>query len=245
MIPYDAQGRQRRMVQQLIVGELDCPRLPWLQPASEKLRQKVAARLTSAKAWYTDRYRLFFICPVTLTLAETNDGKGYEVTLPKKWVSKYGAAIKVTIQVLRIAAATGHIVGLPIPRLPSAKDVISNVEAQAVDALNEYLNMEGVEPGLAEGGMQAFNDAFNEALELDETAVSTSGSKLAALKPVTGAAYRALRELVHKLDPTLQKCGLEKAGPSPDGKYEWVKPDAESRAQFLRGSLHHLLRGPM
>ena len=220
MIPYDAQGRQRRMVQQLIVGELDCPRLPWLQPASEKLRQKVAARLTSAKAWYTDRYRLFFICPVTLTLAETNDGKGYEVTLPKKWVSKYGAAIKVTIQVLRIAAATGHIVGLPIPRLPSAKDVISNVEAQAIDALNE-------------------------ALELDETAVSTSGSKLAALKPVTGAAYRALRELVHKLDPTLQKCGLEKAGPSPDGKYEWVKPDAESRAQFLRGSLHHLLRGPM
>lgn len=30
----------------------------------------------------TKKYRLFFIDPVTLTLADTNNGVGYELTLP-------------------------------------------------------------------------------------------------------------------------------------------------------------------
>ena len=49
-----------------------------------------------------------------------------------------------------------------------------------------------------------------------KTKKPTSGS------PVVGASYRSLRALVHKLDPNLQKCGLEKAV-AKDGSVEWVR----------------------
>ena len=59
-----------------------------------------------SKDWRTDKYRLFFVCPVTLTVAPTGkDGMGYKLTMPKKWVATYGPAIKCAIQVCALLVA--------------------------------------------------------------------------------------------------------------------------------------------
>ena len=59
-----------------------------------------------SKDWRTDKYRLFFVCPVTLTVAPTGkDGMGYKLTMPKMWAATYGPAIKCAIQVRALLVA--------------------------------------------------------------------------------------------------------------------------------------------
>jgi len=90
-------GQQKLMTQQqqaaqllgaIAMDELNCPRVPWLQPDKGRTR-------FSPKSWFTKEFSLYFICPVTCAKAETNDGKGYPVVLPRDWVVTYGPAIKV------------------------------------------------------------------------------------------------------------------------------------------------------
>ena len=59
-------------------------------------------------------------------------GKGYKLTLPKRWVVKYGPAIKVAIATLQLAVAAGRIIGLPLPGLPQAKELIAQAEGDAL-----------------------------------------------------------------------------------------------------------------
>ena len=89
-------------------------------PGRHTARQRL-----SPKSWATKEFRLFFICPITCARAETNNGEGYRITMPKDWVVKYGPAIQVGLHVLKIALAAGRIAGLPLPGLPPLRTQVA------------------------------------------------------------------------------------------------------------------------
>jgi hypothetical protein len=49
------------------------------------------------------------VCPVTLECA----GTGYELTLPKDWVTKYGPALQMGLTVIKVACGVGRLAGDP------------------------------------------------------------------------------------------------------------------------------------
>jgi len=229
------QERQQRTLSALAMGELDCPRIPWLQPVPPR---GLVARLKPA-AWFTDTYTLHFVCPVNLTLASTCDGEGYALTMPKKWVMKYGPAIKAAIAALQVAAAAGRVVGLPLPALPSAKELITQCEREALQALESVVGEKFLKIGLAEKmetGMQAVIDAFDAASEMPEHSITKA-------RPAVDASYRALKQLVAEQckDPQLLRTGLVKAE-GKDGSFDWVCPDAKAR--YEREGRAALFGGP-
>ncbi|KAL3902962.1 MAG: hypothetical protein SGPRY_011860, partial [Prymnesium sp.] len=138
------QERHDQMLGEHMRGSLKCPRIPWLQPQppAKSMLQRVA-RL-APKHWFANSFRLYFICPITLRLANTNDGKGYSVQMPKDWVVKYGPAFRVALQVMDVAVAASHVMGLPLPKLSTAKEHILSEEAIALRALRNVLANEDV-----------------------------------------------------------------------------------------------------
>ena len=59
--------------------------------------------------------QVFFIDPIHFSLANTNDGNGFEIVFPKDWVAKALPYVKVGLTVLKVAAVAGKLAGLPIP----------------------------------------------------------------------------------------------------------------------------------
>ena len=64
------------------------------------------------------KVKIVFFCPITLTIPR-DGGKfmGYDMELPRDWVTKYGPALKIGFDILQIAFAAGRLAGLPIPSL--------------------------------------------------------------------------------------------------------------------------------
>ncbi|KAL1496460.1 hypothetical protein AB1Y20_016414 [Prymnesium parvum] len=55
-------------------------------------------------SWFSQRVRIFFIDPISLTLAKTNEGNGFEVAFPKEWVATALPFLKIGLTVLKVAA---------------------------------------------------------------------------------------------------------------------------------------------
>ena len=80
-------------LESIAIGELDTPRLVFIQPAdveSKSMAKRLASKL---KGIAKDKFRLSFLDPVTGVCVPTgNDGLGYIITLPKEWLVKHGKA---------------------------------------------------------------------------------------------------------------------------------------------------------
>ena len=222
--------RNGRICEALVLNELSCPRMPWLQPDNNRsLRQRL-----SPTAWTTKRFRLFFVCPVTMRVGKDLEGnplEGYPLTLPEDWVVKFGPAIQFGVTVLSMALAAGRIAGLPLPGIVSnAHAAVLQAEAEAVAQLQKFLG-DSTTDALGERAGQlpgSVASAYTEATDLDTTPSNWAGSK-AKGQPMRGAAYRRLSELVQQKDPTLQHCGLEKHASLLDGSVEWVSKEGMER----------------
>ena len=226
------------------MDELSCPRVPWLQPAETKGRLARARRRLSPKSWATKEFRLFFVCPVTCAKAETNDGKGYPITLLRDWVVKYGPALKLGVQVLKIALAAGRIAGLPLPGLPEMPELINQAEKEAVAQLEAVMNaaMGKLQGTVGEEWADVITEHASELAGQDKTELEAAmeldaepvpGVQAEKAKQVRGASFRALKALVEKQDPQLQRTGLAKVQSPADHSVEWVSEQGRARFEKL------------
>ena len=129
-------------LESIAIGELDTPRLVFIQPAdveSKSMAKRLASKL---KGIAKDKFRLSFLDPVTGVCVPTgNDGLGYIITLPKEWLVKHGKHLRDGLMVVKLACAIGRIAGLPLPDMIGLpKEVVTKAEARAVKAFEELLD---------------------------------------------------------------------------------------------------------
>ena len=191
----------------LAAGELDCPRLFVLLP-EEEARSKLSRLLNRARAFVKDRYRLVFLDPVTGCATSCGrEGKGYLLELPKKWIVDNYRFINDGMKVVKLAAANGTLVGLPLLEclgLPS--QVVSKAEVRAV---------------------RAFEELMSGAVDIG-AAATVKGAKGA-----TGRAYKELQKLldVQCHDKYLAHSEMRKER-AADGTIEFVTTSSKER--FIR-----------
>ena len=160
--------------------------------------------------------------------------------MPKDWVVKYGPAIKVGVQVLKIALAAGRIAGLPLPGLPQVPELINKAEMAAVAQLETVMNSamgtlvgavgeEWAEVATehASGLKGDKKSELDAAMELD--AEPATGAQATRAKQVRGASFRALKALVEAQDPQLLRTGLTKVLSKADNSLEWVSEEGKGR----------------
>ena len=131
---------------------------------------------------------------------------------------------------MKLGIAAGRILGLPLPGLPTTAELISQRELSALQALEANLHTEDVEDALVEG-LEAVDDAIRGALEHDRQTLSRAPP--AAAMPAVDRSYRALEQLVKKVDPELQHTGLIKTYSPCGGLIEWVSEHGKQRFEEL------------
>ena len=190
-----AEMEQRLNVALMMADEdVDCPKLPWI----EKSRSKTASQ---------DQYRLFFVCPATLQVADTNGGEGYDVFLPRPSLHALAPALLLTIHALRSRLGCGLAVGLPLlvhrpNRSPAA---VRRAELSALDALERQLP-------------------------------PPQGPRMASqpLDTAPSSVYKTLRSMIESEDPGLSQCGLARTE-AVDGTVAWVRPGMVAQSFAAEG----------
>ena len=191
---------QTRLLMDLASGAVDCPKLVWIAREEEGGVKK----LLSPSAWYGNKVRVQFLCPVTLRVARCGpDGRGYSLTLPRDWIKKYGVAVNVGLGVLRAAMQVGAVaMGCYHAKIPGMS--VDTARLATCEALYEEIN-KGLDPAereaLAEGKPEC--------------------------KALTETSFQLLKAEIERLDPTLQYLGLVKVvgGAGADLCTEFVHPD--------------------
>jgi hypothetical protein len=98
----DNQRSTSSMLKSLLTGEYGCPRYLCIlpkEPAAGWGRKLL--ELSKPTNWLNKEMTLHFVCPVTLQCA----GEGYALKVAKDWVTKYGPALRVGLQVLKVREA--------------------------------------------------------------------------------------------------------------------------------------------
>jgi serine/threonine protein kinase len=209
-----------RSLSRLAEGELDCPRLFVLLPmeaSSSKLMQLVK------REFLKDKYRLVFLDPVSGRAVRCGpDGDGNKLEMPKKWLVENHEIISYGLQIVKMSAAVGRAVGLPLPSasgLPS--EVVSKAEVEAVKTFERVFS------GSVLIGESVLGD------DATSTLFSAAPSTAKAVKAATGQAYKQLRKMLKDQckDEYLEHCEMDKEK-AHDGSIEFVS--AGSKERFLR-----------
>ena len=205
------------------------------------------ARARTAREWFDEPVRLFFVDPIRLSLAPTNvvDGmpRGFELTVPRAFVTRNLPLVKASLAVLQTASALGRLGGLPIPDTAgSARDVLEK-QFNALGALAEGTRahlaaQSSVGPGRAERllkGVDEQSRALAKQALVDNTLIADGASLGDELR-------EALEGSVGELDVLLgarwqDACGLVRVR-AKDGTAEWVL--SKDRAAFEEGGVRLL-----
>jgi serine/threonine protein kinase len=176
--------------------------------------------LCTPNRWLNKTFKLYFVDPVSLTVVNTNDGEGFSIRFPRKWFTKALPWIKVTLTVLKVAAAAGRLTGIPIPNIAGSIDeMIGNMSTLKENFITEIAR-KTKDPELAK---QICKDIDRRCSEV----ISEHAS------PVTGDCFDketnkivkvAMEELVKLLpDNWKSKCGLVIATSGDDGgSSDWI-----------------------
>ena len=192
------------LISQQLQDEYHMPKLFILIPPTNSIRQMIS-KWKKPSRWLCSKYKLYFICPVTGIICNTNDGKGYSLYLPQTWISEYGEAIKFSLQCLVLL---NDIISSMIPLCPTifSNELKTNIEsALSTPNLLEFINE--IDLALNNNNNNNTNQKMTKA---------------------TGACYRALSAIINKdIDPNLLKTGCEKVIVNNKGEnscIEWVSP---------------------
>ncbi len=164
----------------------------------------------SKKDWFkptnlvTTIVQIMFICPVTYSVPR--DGKNkpmcYEMKMPNDWVRKYGPALKISFEVLRVAFAVGRLAGLPLPNVSGVSK-----KTNPFNVLNDNLAlyMEN-SPDLSELST-AFGKELNTSLPDEDPSISLSED----IKKKIQCSYNEVKEIAKENgDPHFAQTGLSK-----------------------------------
>jgi len=200
----------------------------WLNPSSWLLNTTVI---------------LHFVCPVTCTAV----GEGFELSLPKDWVVKYGPAMRVGLAVLSLGIGVARSAGwLPLPQLSAD----TGHPLSTLDAQTYYLHQlcTSLSKRLDTENMGYVNKYATDVLESAKGTSASSQSE--QLRSTVRQSYADVRVLLDNVAPRSpgswenkvhdpQRCGLTKAVCAADGSYEWVEPrwreSYERRGRALLG----------
>ena len=236
----------KRSLSRLAEGELDCPRLFVLLPmekSSSKLMQLVK------REFLKDKYRLVFLDPISGRAVRCGpDSDGYKLEVPKKWLVENREIISYGLQIVKMSAAVGRAVGLPLPSasgLPS--EVVSKAEVEAVKTF-EGVFSDSVLIGESALGEDASRDDASPRSSTwpcclpsaSPRAPSTAKAVKHAVKAATGRAYKQLREMLKDQckDEYLVHCEMTKEK-ARDGSIEFVSADSKER--FLQNGQQCLI----
>jgi hypothetical protein len=97
--------------------------------------------------WLMKTVLVYFVDPVTMSVAQTNGGKGFEIDFPKRWVARAMPYVKLGLTVLKVAAVAGKLSGIPIPDVKAVAgewvdaqlDMLATLEGDAVQQLQERM----------------------------------------------------------------------------------------------------------
>ena len=128
--------------------------------------------------------------------------------MPKKWLVENHQIISYGLQIVKMSAAVGRAVGLPLPSasgLPS--EVVSKAEVEAV---------------------KTFERVFSDSVLIGESVLGDDAAK--AVKAATGQAYKQLRKIVKDQckDEHLEHCEMIKVK-AHDGSIEFVSAGSKER----------------
>ena len=103
----------------LAMNELDCPRLVFMTPYTPPEKRSIRSRVTNKlKSAVQEKHRLIFLDPVSGTAVPCGeDGQGYVLTLPSKFLQQHGDKIRDGLTVLKWVVSLGRCAGLPLPCL--------------------------------------------------------------------------------------------------------------------------------
>jgi hypothetical protein len=232
---------QSTMLTTLLLGTQAAPKLVLFLPVAEVPcngeRVSWLKKALSPKEWLNHRVRIFFVDPLTFTVAKTHpndkgEAEGFELPFPKEWVVKAMPYVKLGLTVLKGAVAAGKLTGFPIPDLRS----MINSQLSALDGFKE----EAITNMCA---MTKDEATARELLDVvDAKCQELLGEKAQELKLVDGEPLeKKLKECLEKsareLDALLFKeypdwkgqCGIELAVHMPSGACEWVLPKDKSK----------------
>jgi len=118
-----------------ILKDCHAPKLMCIIPADSSVKDWINLNALVGK-----KVKVIFICPVTLSIPRDDNNKpmGYSMEMPRDWVRKYGPALKISYEILRIGFAVGRFAGLPLPNLSSAGSS-TNVMNVLNDNLVDYM----------------------------------------------------------------------------------------------------------
>lgn len=123
-----------RMLRELLLKEEEVPSLVIFLPP--KPREGVAAALpewvAKPESLFAQTLKLHFVCGVSMRVANTNNGEGFDVPFTKSWVRSAAPYLTAGLTVLKIAVAGGRLAGLPIPSLADSMDRILGTIKDAV-----------------------------------------------------------------------------------------------------------------
>ncbi|KOO30789.1 hypothetical protein Ctob_015928, partial [Chrysochromulina tobinii] len=226
------------MLTTLLLGTQAAPKLVLFLPVAQVTGKGISwlKKALSPKDWLNHRVRIFFVDPLTYTVAKTHpndkgEAEGFELTFPKEWVVKAMPYIKLGLTVLKVAAAAGKLTGLPIPDLGSMAGEWIDSQLSALDGFKE-------EAITKMGAMTKDEATARELLgAVDAKCQELLGEKVQELKLVDGEPLKkklegCLEMSARELDALLSEkyhdwkgqCGLELAVHTPSGKCEWVLP---------------------
>eukprot|EP00968_Pinguiococcus_pyrenoidosus_P025990 scaffold7044_cov216-Pinguiococcus_pyrenoidosus.AAC.15 len=210
--------------QQTFTGYHHVPCTPLILPASiaRELRavfegrdpsrwRRLARFLTDRTRILKEKKYLYFWCPVTGRIAETNDGRGYELEVPREWVTKYAKLVQVLrvlldISLLVVGAVTGggrllsNIVEIvKTPDLPPEFDYLREYISEnneALERMNDQL-IEQSEAGTSADEVKA-TDACSP-VPVSSTAHSETCPRVREPLIVVGEHYGALVKILSEL----------------------------------------------
>ena len=221
------------MLTTLLLGTQAAPKLVLFLPVAQVTGKGISwlKKALSPKDWLNHRVRIFFVDPLTYTVAKTHpndkgEAEGFELTFPKEWVVKAMPYIKLGLTALKVAAAAGKLTGFPIPDLG--------------EWINSQLSALGEFKEAAITNMCAMTEDEATAREVLDAAVDATcrellGEKVQELKLVDGEPLKKklmeclemsateLADLLSKEYPKWkEECGLKLA--VHERESEWVLP---------------------
>ncbi|KAL1495252.1 hypothetical protein AB1Y20_017113 [Prymnesium parvum] len=208
------------------------PKLICFLPTKFKEKGKLLDLIRHPKAWFSQRVRVFFVDPISLTLANTNGGDGFELVFPKDWVTKALPYVKVGLTVLKVAAVAGKLAGFPA--IPDLKAVMGEWVDSQLEAVNELRSHGLHKMEEMMGGQQFAEELLGKVEEqcaemltdtFDEARMSKGNELSKMLQEPLQKSLRELDNLLKQQHPNWkEQCGLVLAV-AQDGSIEWVLPE--------------------
>ena len=233
------------------------PRYVVFMPAAAVVGAPSAASrlewLASPKQWLSQRVHVFFVDPIRLRLAPTNEdaqgvARGFALDYPQKWVAKAMPYMQLGLTTLRVAGLAGRLItGFPVPDvgawLGSQLAALGELKVSAISEVGSLT----ADPALAEKLLTDVDNYCQGVLQgkLDEAKAVADSAKLGErLEEPLAKSLKELDKLLGTKHPDWQqKCGLEQAFCAADGSSEWVLQ--ADKAEYERTGRAMLDAGPV